>query len=304
MNNWRPWKSNAEKLALIQAYSADGLWKLPQKGDRHFNIKLSRNTTIALIVSLLIHAIVIFFAFPELIKPSAEITPKAISVTLSNPEPQSAFIPPPPPQAPKKERKQKTKIKAPDIMTAKNPEPSSTVAPPPVKSSESKPTPAPNQPVDMMSLVNANRQRRQTEENVASRENAAAVAKERGISQEDARDALIKKNLAQDGTNGIFQIKEIQLHYAQFSFKGWKNNINNARLEIIEVQAGPNENIERAIVKKMIAIIRREYSGDFNWESPHLGRVVILSARLEDNAGLEDFLIREFFGPGAKYGGR
>ena len=304
MNNWRPWKSNAEKLALIQAYSVDSLWKLPPKGDRHFNIKLSRNTTIALIVSLLIHAIVIFFAFPELIKPSAEITPKAISVTLSNPEPQAAFIPPPPPPAPKKERKQKTKIKAPDIMTAKNQEPSSTVAPPPVKSSESKPTPAPNQPVDMMSLVNANRQRRQTEENVASRENAAAVAKERGISQEDARDALIKKNLAQDGTNGIFQIKEIQLHYAQFSFKGWKNNINNARLEIIEVQAGPNENIERAIVKKMIAIIRREYSGDFNWESPHLGRVVILSARLEDNAGLEDFLIREFFGPGAKYGGR
>jgi type IV secretory pathway VirB10-like protein len=253
---------------------------------------------------LLIHAIVIFFAFPELIKPSAEITPKAISVTLSNPEPQAAFIPPPPPPATKKEKKQKTKLKAPDIMTAKNPEPSSTVAPPPVKSSESKPTPAPNQPVDMMSLVNANRQRRQTEENVASRENAAAVAKERGISQEDARDALIKKNLAQDGTNGIFQIKEIQLHYAQFSFKGWKNNINNARLEIIEVQAGPNENIERAIVKKMIAIIRREYSGDFNWESPHLGRVVILSARLEDNAGLEDFLIREFFGPGAKYGGR
>ena len=304
MNNWRPWKSNAEKLALIQAYSVDGLWKLPPKGDRHFNIKLSRNTTIALIVSLLIHAIVIFFAFPELIKPSAEITPKAISVTLSNPEPQAAFIPPPPPPATKKEKKQKTKLKAPDIMTAKNPEPSSTVAPPPVKSSESKPTPAPNQPVDMMSLVNANRQRRQTEENVASRENAAAVAKERGISQEDARDALIKKNLAQDGTNGIFQIKEIQLHYAQFSFKGWKNNINNARLEIIEVQAGPNENIERAIVKKMIAIIRREYSGDFNWESPHLGRVVILSARLEDNAGLEDFLIREFFGPGAKYGGR
>jgi hypothetical protein len=156
----------------------------------------------------------------------------------------------------------------------------------------------------MMSLVNANRQRRQSEENHASRENAAAIARERGNSQEDAREAVIKRNLAQEGTNGIFQIKEIQLHSAQFTFRGWKNNINNARLELIDVQAGPNESIQRAIVKKMIAIIRREYSGDFNWESPMLGRVVILSARMQDNAGLEDFLIREFFGPGSRYGGQ
>ena len=39
-----------------------------------------------------------------------------------------------------------------------------------------------------------------------------------------------------------------------------------------------------------------DYSGDFRWESHRLGRIVILSARPEDSEGLEDFLIREFFG--------
>jgi hypothetical protein len=45
----------------------------------------------------------------------------------------------------------------------------------------------------------------------------------------------------------------------------------------------------------MIEMIRREYTGDFNWESQRLGRVIVLSARLNDNAGLEAFLKDEFF---------
>jgi hypothetical protein len=45
----------------------------------------------------------------------------------------------------------------------------------------------------------------------------------------------------------------------------------------------------------MIAIIREHESGDFAWESQRLGRDVSLSARTADNAGLEDFLMRDFF---------
>jgi hypothetical protein len=45
----------------------------------------------------------------------------------------------------------------------------------------------------------------------------------------------------------------------------------------------------------MIAIIRDHESEDFIWESQRLGRDVRLSARLSDNAGLEDFMMREFF---------
>jgi hypothetical protein len=45
----------------------------------------------------------------------------------------------------------------------------------------------------------------------------------------------------------------------------------------------------------MIELIRKHYSGDFNWDSRRLGRVVVLSARIEDTASLEGFMMKEFF---------
>ena len=51
-----------------------------------------------------------------------------------------------------------------------------------------------------------------------------------------------------------------------------------------------------AMVRRMIELIRTHYTGDFNWESHRLQRVVVLSARKEDQGELEDFLMREFFG--------
>ena len=72
---------------------------------------------------------------------------------------------------------------------------------------------------------------------------------------------------------------------------------------MIEVDAGPNGDVEREIVRSMIVLIRRYFKDFFNWESLRLKRVVVLSARMEDNAGLEDFLIREFFGAGTGHHG-
>jgi hypothetical protein len=45
----------------------------------------------------------------------------------------------------------------------------------------------------------------------------------------------------------------------------------------------------------MIVIIREHETEDFVWESQRLRRNVVLSARLQDNTGLEDFMMREFF---------
>jgi hypothetical protein len=50
------------------------------------------------------------------------------------------------------------------------------------------------------------------------------------------------------------------------------------------------------MVRRMIELIRTHYTGDFHWESHRLQRTVVLSARTEDSAELEDFLMREFFG--------
>lgn len=146
-------------------------------------------------------------------------------------------------------------------------------------------------PKDFMSFVQAKRQHNQELEESAARENAEA----RGPSADELRDQNIARNLQQGGTSGIFEIKSKSIHTAQFSFKGWKNPDSIPKVEIIDVEAGADGDIDSAIVKKMIEIIRREYQGDFNWESQRLGSVIVLSARLSDNSGLEEFLKKEFF---------
>ena len=159
-------------------------------------------------------------------------------------------------------------------------------------------------PTDMMSYINAARARHRAAETAAARENAAATARQRGPSSDEIRTANIMRNLQPQGTNGVFQIISMDARTAKFSFRGWTKDFSNARREVIEVDAGQDGDVERATVRSMIALIRKYYQGYFNWESHHLARVVILSARLEDNAGLEDFLIREFFGAhAASYGG-
>lgn len=183
-------------------------------------------------------------------------------------------------------------------------------APPPAAVAESRPAmPAPPAspepasdlapPTDMMSYVNAARARRHAAENAAARENAAATARERGPSAEEIRMANIRRNLQPMGTNGVFQIISMGVRTGKYSFRGWTSDASNARREVIEVDAGPDGDVERAMVRSMIELIRRYYKGDFNWESQRLGRSIVMSARVEDNAGLEDFLMLEFFGAGS-----
>jgi len=163
------------------------------------------------------------------------------------------------------------------------------------------PAPAPNlaPPMDLLAYVNAARERRRAAEMAAEREDAEARANERAPSDNEIRMANIRRNLQPQGTNGVFQIVSMGVRTGEFSFRGWTKDYSNGRRELIEVDAGQNGDLERAIVRSMITLIRKYFKGDFNWESQRLNRVVILSARREDNAGLEDFLISEFFGPGA-----
>ena len=287
-----PWTTRAQKIAALNASLANAqqAFHLPTKSDRHLNIRISRNTSIAIVISLIIHAVILFFVLPQLIKPNSVFPPpQALTITLNKPQPQKNPEPDTKPEPPKPEPKHQKIVKkvTPPVMATQKPQSNNQFQVPTKQPEPPKPTPA-DQPVDMMALVNANRQRRQSEEQ-------SATAKERGTPNEDQRDAVIKRNLAQEGTNGIFQVRDVGLHTAQLSFKGWKNNYNNARLEIFDVQAKPGETIELAIVRKMIVIIRKDYSGDFEWESQRLGHSITKSARIEDTAELEQFLMREMF---------
>jgi len=257
-------------------------------------VQVERNTLLAIVFSLLVHGLILFLALPQLNLDSAAMPPTTIQVSLA---PPPAEPPPPPVELPKPPKKPKP-ISRPKVMTQKpSSQPSDFNLP------EAAPSPAPSvpvapakdQPVDMMAYVNAKRQQRLAMESDAAKQNAEAVAKEQGPSAEQVREQRIKDNL-KVGTNGIFEITSLSARHAGFTFRGWTNDYSNARREAFEVEAGVGQDIRLLVVRKMIVLIRQHYQGDFNWESQRLGRVVIQSARPEDNAGLEDFMMMEFFG--------
>lgn len=257
-------------------------------------IQVERNTLLAIAFSLLVHGLILFLALPQLDLDSAALAPTTIQVSLA---PPPAEVPPPPVELPKPPKKPKP-ISRPKVMTQKPSSqpsdfnlPEATTSPVP----SAPVAPAKDQPVDMMAYVNAKRQQRLAMENDAAKQNAEAVAKEQGPSAEQVREQRIKDNL-KVGTNGIFEITSLSARHAGFSFRGWTSDYSNARREAFEVEAGVGQDIRLLVVRKMIVLIRQHYQGDFNWESQRLGRVVIQSARPEDNAGLEDFMMMEFFG--------
>lgn len=265
------------------------VWELPTPPDPYLHLNIRRSTLHAFLGSLIVHLLALFVV-PQHHVNSGESLAKSGDSLIVNLRPRmpapsaqssSAAIPEARLQAPVGARH---KALAAPVLAMNT---SRTLAPP-------VPPPAAETVPDMQSYVSAARARRQAAESVSGRENAAD-ANEREPSEEEIWMAKVKRNL-NPGTNGVFQILSMESRSAAFSFRGWTSDSSNSRREYIQVELGTNSDIEIAIVRRMIELIRRYYKGNFNWESQRLDRVVILSARTEDNAGLEEFMIKEFFG--------
>ncbi|UJP04691.1 MAG: hypothetical protein LZF61_07425 [Nitrosomonas sp.] len=149
-------------------------------------------------------------------------------------------------------------------------------------------------PKDLSDFINQAKARRRAE-GLFDDSDAVPANTAKQPSANEIRMANIRRNLQNPGTSGIFQIQRIGPRTAEFSFRAWTTGQSNPRLQLIHVTAGPDGDVERAIIRRMIELIREYYKEDFNWESHRLHRVVVLSAREKDTAGLEDFLMREFF---------
>lgn len=165
----------------------------------------------------------------------------------------------------------------------------------PVQKTVPQASPETERPKDLLAYMNEARERRRAG-GIFEDEPVEPEAVERDPSEEELRMANVMRNLKEPGASGIFQIIKMGPRTAQFLFRAWKKDSSVPRREVVEVDAGPGGDIQRAVVRKMIELIRQYHKGDFNWESYRLDRVVVLSARPEDSKGLEDFLIREFFG--------
>jgi hypothetical protein len=293
-------------------------WDLPPRGDKVFNIRVSRNTLIALLVSICLHMALLWIFAPKLFSVGAPIKDSPpFEVSLGPPqkkqtanvepalptvEPISEPSPEPPKPMPKKIIKQKsvppkqvTPVEIPVEVAKKS---DLTLPKKPEKTIETTPEPLPGE--DMQAYIKRQKEAKLAQQGASNQDVEEVLASNNAPSEGEKRDAKIRENLKFDGTNGIFEIRDIGIHTAQFSFKGWKTNVNTARLEIIDVNVPDGADARREVIKKMIEIIRREYSGDFNWDSRRLGRVLVLSARLQDNDALEDFMLTEFFGSGTR----
>jgi len=301
---------------------SDHAWELPPRGDKVINIRISRNTVIALSVSILLHVALLWIFAPKLFSmgvpikesPPFEITlgpPQKQEVAKSEPTapPQEAIperlpeqvqkpLKPKPIKEKSKPPKQVRPVETPVEVAKKTDLTVPKTKESPKKEVETSPDPLPGE--DMQAYIKRQKEAKLAEQGASKQDAEEVLASNNTQSAGEKRDAKIKENLKFDGTNGIFQIREMGLHQAQFSFKGWKNNINSARLEIIDVDIPDGSDGKHEVIQKMIEIIRREYSGDFNWESQRLGRVLQLSARPQDSEALEKFMMSEFFGAGSR----
>lgn len=221
---------------------------------------------------------------PPPIEASFVELPEEKPVQKSPPVPQKSEKVPPPPRPKPRLGVEKTEPSKPlPQKAAPKDETPATVARTP-----------PAEPKDLTAYMNEARERRRAG-GIFEDEPEEPKNIEHEPSEEELRMANVKRNLREPGASGIFQITRMGTRSAQFLFRAWRMDSSNPRREVVEVTAEPGIDIQRAIARKMIELIREYHQGDFNWESYRLGRVVVLSARLEDSKGLEDFLIREFF---------
>jgi hypothetical protein len=258
---------------------------------------------VAFALSLILHAVALFGWLPiplmlpfedsNLGKPSG-----SLAVRLAPPPSAAPTLPPAPAiqeQSAPAHRTPATRAaqrppSAPRVLALERPSPSTATQSPPAE-------PARPSANDLASYVEARRR---------TREPAPAPPQQQPVDSEQERhNRVVAENLGLNrtpnfGTNpnrggGIFQIARMGYNDAEFFFFGWNKDIKRNSRQMIEVRRGDNATMEIAVVRRMIALIREQASGDFQWESQRLGRDVTLSARIANNAGLEDFLMREFF---------
>lgn len=280
-------------------------WLKPKQRDRVLHIPA--RLMWAVLLSLVFHAILFWGFLLDLLKPLEEPAQEPLNIVLDLglPVPKTPKVAPPPvmppepsPQPQPKPRPQARPEPKLPKQVIQSPRPDSAFKLPEPKP-QNRPDPAPPTPTppveDFSSFIKRKQTDRNADEMAAKQINDAAAAAERGPSEDERRTKNIMNNL-KVGTNGLFQIRRMDPLNATFSFKGWVNDYTSANTQFYEVEARSGEDIRLVMIRRMIAIIREHYNGDFDWISNRLGRTVSLSARPADNSGLEDFLMKEFFG--------
>lgn len=206
--------------------------------------------------------------------------------------PQPTPRPLPAPPIPRVEQERIIVQRLPDTITVPDERP----APPAPRPQPQRPPQTEVPPdMDMAAYVKAQRERRgaptgsevQAEESDAARGTRNALANIAAINGRGTDDS--------NETGGIFSVSNKTFNTMDLKFRGWNPSFKRRWLTAVTVEQGSERDIETAVIKKMIELIRREKKGDFEWDSHRLGRVVKLSARPQDTEHLMAFLYKEMF---------
>jgi hypothetical protein len=274
-----------------------------------------------LLLSVLVHALALYSLpplrlempgatdpdFPIAVELMPRLQPPQGVPVLPEPQAKAGIAPPAAVPQPKPQRAEPPPRRAepprPPAIAHAPPAPESTPAP-------VEPLPAPREQArapssgDLSSYIESRRRARAESPPAPARQGNATEAPSEDDTERSRRAIAANLGLGQAPTfggppkhgGGIFQITRLTYSNAEFLFYGWNKDIRRNTTQLIEVRKGEHSDIKHAVIRRMIGIVREHESGDFEWVSHRLGRVVTLSARASDNAGLEDFLMREFFG--------
>lgn len=270
-----------------------------EPGVVHMHIRFRPANFTGILIVLLLHAILIYFLWTmQILHTKKGDQGRAAESLVYLPQTQASPAKAKAESQPKTAPKKTLQASQRPAITARPRQLPTTDSPVPAEPPPPAPVVAKAEPeMDMMAMINAAREKRRAQEDTAASENQAAARAARGPTPQQIAEMNVRHSMqkAAGGTNGVFQIINMSTRVGTFSFRGWKANAGNSWKQVIEVDAGLGGNLQLAMVRRMIDIIRSHYQGDFNWESQYLGRVVRLSARMEDSAGLEEFMMKEFF---------
>lgn len=257
-----------------------------------------RRSAVGFALSLLLHAGLLLFVLEHAstpIKESGFLPDAPLVVNLLPPLQASRAVPPvhtAPQVAP--HRPQAAETPRPRSVPRKPTLPQQLAKPAPSKA----PSPAHERavPADMTDMLAAARDRRRAA-GIPDANDAPDEPPTNRDADSVARDniAFSTKSRGRNDSGGVFQVTSKGVRTAELVFHGWDVRRRNVTRQAFEVDAGLNGDIDTAIIRKMIELIRQQKKGDFNWESRRLGRVVVLSARPQDDAELVDFLKKDFF---------
>lgn len=253
-----------------------------------------KSGTLAVAVAIAVHLLILWlllnknFVIQQLKVKGGEAITYVSPLAQNKPRPKPAATRPPPP---KSAPRPQVPVTAPRQFVVESPRETITaqnIETPPVQAKAEEP------PMDMMAMIEAKRRQRAEQAPQPEGGGESEAARANRIARANIAQAVGKGQDKED-TGGMFQIRNQTFNSADISFRGWNSNFKRNWSQLVRVEQGSEPDIETAVVKKMIEIIRQYKQEDFIWESHRLNRNITLSARQRDTAELQAFLLKEFY---------